>query len=202
MKDSELLQLLRNKDLVPPEKVKAAVEYRNKLGPGASLADALVNLGFLTEEQINQLIGESKSREAVDITNREVDFEAIEKIPREFLEKHEMVPLADKKGKVLLAAAKPVGFQTLDELQFMANCPIETVQAPRDQILKAIEEAYGLSPRERKARAREVETARPAAREKPIPKSPHLAEVLAEILIERGLVTREEIATRLKTREL
>lgn len=204
LRDSILLKLLKERNLIPPDKIKAALDYRDKLGSGASLADAVVNLGLLTEEQISQLTAESKSLETVDITDRQIDFEAIEKIPQAFLEKHAIVPLADKKGKILLAMAEPVGFQTVDEIQFMTNCLIETVVAPRKQIVKAIEEAYSLSPRERKARAREVETARPAAlsHERPIPKSPHLADVLAEILIERGLVTREEIVTRLKTREL
>ena len=138
---------------------------------------------------------------AIDLRKRKIDHEAMEKIPREFLEKHQILPLLEEKGKVRLATAQPIDFEVIEEVQFMTNCLVETALAPREDILKAIEEYFSLAPHERKARAREAARAAKAEMPPSVPKSPHLAEVLAEILMERGLVTREEIDARLKTRE-
>lgn len=201
MRDSRILKVVKDKKLLPEDKLRQAIRYKKKLGSKAKLADIMVKLGFVSEKQMSELVAESESIPVVDIAEHEIDFEAMDKLPREFLRKHGIIPLADDKGKVLLAMAEPVDFETLEEVQFMTNCLVETTLAPRNQIRKAVEEYYALSPHERKARVREA-AAEPATEPKPIPQSPYLAEVLAEILMERGLVTREEITARLKTREL
>ena len=172
-----------------------------KLGAEAKLADVMVKLGFINEKQVSELVAESESIHVIDLAKHSVDFKALDKLPRELLEKNTLIPLVDEKGKILLAMAEPIDLETVDEIQFMTNCLVETVLAPRNDIRKALEEAYSLSTHERMARAREVAHAAPAV-PKPLPKSPYLAEVLTEILIERGLVTKEEIIARLKAREL
>ncbi len=138
----------------------------------------------------------------IDLEKHQIDVEAMAKIPRDFLENHEVIPLAVEKGKILLAMVRSINLEILEEIQFMTNCLIETALAPREQILKAIKEYYSLSPYERRVRVREAPKAVVKKAPQRVPQSPHLAEALAEILIERGLVTREEIDARLKTREL
>lgn len=201
MTESKLLKVIRDKKLLPEDKLRHALEYRKKLGPDAKLSDVMIKLGLVDEKQVSELVAESESIHVIDLDKHEVDFSALEKLPREMLEKHMIVPLAEDKGKILLAMAEPIDFETVEEIQFMTNCLVETALAPRNQIKKAIEEAYGVPHHERKARAREVVHTSPAT-PKPLPKSPYLADVLAEILVERGLVTKEEITARLKTREL
>lgn len=203
LRDSQLLQVIKDKKLLSDDKIKQALEHREKLGSGKSLADTLVKLGMVKKQQISQIVAQSQSVPVLDIAAHAIDVDAMEKLPRELLEKNKLLPLVDveDKGKILLAVARPLDFETVQEIQFMTNRLVETALAPPTQILNAIEEFYSESPHERRARQRE--TAHPRAKEaKPIPKSPHLAEVIAEILIERGLLTREEIAARLKTREL
>jgi hypothetical protein len=201
LRDSQILKVIKDKKLIPDSKLRQAINYRKKLGPEAKLADVMVKLGFISEKQMNEIVAQSESIPVIDIGKHVIDFGAMEKLPEEFLRKHEIVPLEDETGKILLAMATPIDFEAVEEIQFMTNCLIETALAPRDQVRKAIDEYYSLSPHERKARVREAAQA-PVAEPKPIPQSPYLAEVLAEILVERGLVTREEITARLKTREL
>lgn len=201
MRDSKLLKVIKDKKLLPEDKLREAIAYKKKLGAEAKLADVMLKLGFVDERQVSELVAESESIHVVDLAKHIVDFDALDKLPRELIEKNTIVPLADEKGKILLAMAEPIDLETVDEIQFMTNCLVETVLAPRNDIKRVIQEAYGLSPHERKARAREVPHAAPAA-PKPLPESPHLADVLAEILIERGLVTKEEIIARLKAMEL
>ncbi len=201
MRESKLLKVIKDKKLLPEDKLRQALEHKKKLGPDTKLADVMLRLGLIDEKQISELVAESESIHVIELDKHDVDFEALDKLPRELLEKNMVVPLADEKGKILLAMAEPIDFETVDEIQFMTNCLVETVLAPRNQIKKTLEEAYGLSTHERKARAREVAHTVPTA-PKPLPESPHLADVLAEILVERGLVTKEEIIARLKAREL
>lgn len=201
MKDSRLLKVIRDRKLIPDSRLKDAVEHRKKKGTGTDLARILVEKGLISEEDMSKIIAESESIQVIDIAKHRIDFDAMEKLPRNFLTEHGIVPLADDRGKILLAMAEPVDLETVEEIQFMTNCLVETALAPREQINRAIEEYYSLSAHERKALAREA-SKMPAVEPKPIPRSPHLAEVIAEILVERGLVTREEITARLKTREL
>ena len=201
MRDSKLLKVIKDKKLLTDDKLRQALDYKKKLGAEAKLADVMLKLGFISEKQVSELVAESESIHVIDLTKHSVDFNAFDKLSRELLEKNTVIPLADEKGKILLAMAEPIDLETIDEIQFITNCLVETVLAPRNDITKALEEAYGLSTHERKARAREVVHAAPA-KPKPLPESPYLAEVLTEILIERGLVTKEEIIARLKAREL
>ncbi len=194
--------MVKDNKLLSEDKLRQAIEYKKKLGPDVGLADVMVRLGFINEKQMRELVAQSESVPVIDISEYAIDPEAMEKLPRDFLRNHGVLPLADEKGKILLAMAEPVDLETVEEIQFMTNCLVETALAPRDQIRKAIEEYDSLSPHERKARVWDAAAHMAPAEPKPIPKSPHLAEVLAEILVERGLVTREEITARLKTREL
>jgi type IV pilus assembly protein PilB len=201
LRDSKLLKVIKDKKLLTEDKLRKALAYKKKLGAETKLADVMLKLGFINEKQVSELVAESESIHVIDLTKHSVDFNALDKLPRKLLEKNTIVPLADEKGKILLAMAEPIDLETVDEIQFMTNCLVETVLAPRNDITKAIEEAYSLSTHERKARAREVAHITPVA-PKPLPQSPYLAEVLTEILIERGLVTKEEIIARLKARDL
>jgi type IV pilus assembly protein PilB len=201
LRESRLLKLIRDKKLLSEKKVKQAVEHKKKLGPDGTLAGAIVELGFVNERQMSEIVARSDSVPVLNLAKHTVDFDAMEKLPRELLQKHKMLPLTGEKGKILLAMAQPLDFETVEEVQFMTNRLIETALAPSSQITSAIEDFYSQSPHERKARIRESAQAA-VKKPKPVPKSPHLAEVLTEILMERGLVTREEIIARLKTREL
>ena len=201
MKESQLLKIIKDNKLLPDDKLKKAISARSKQGSKTDLANAIVKLGYMSEREISELLARSESVPILDIGSHIVDAFAMDKLPKEFLEKHRILPLADEKGKIILAMAEPIDIETVEEIQFMTNCLVETVLAPYDRIKKAMDEYYSLPPHERMARSRQAAQTAPS-QPKPIPKSPHLAEVLAELLVERGLVTREEITARLKTREL
>jgi type IV pilus assembly protein PilB len=151
LRESRLLKVLKDKKLVPDNKLRQALEYRKKAGPGAKLSDVIVKMGLVNPERMNEIVAESENIQVVDLTGHAVDANAMEKLPREFLEKHGIVPLAFEKGKVMLAMSEPVDFETLEEVQFMTNCLVEPVLAARDQVRKSIEEFYLLPTHERKA---------------------------------------------------
>ena len=119
MKDSQLLKIIKDNKILPDDKIKKALSEKARLGADADLAAVITKLGFLSDRQISEFIARSESVPVLDIGNHTVDAFAMDKLPKEFLIKHKILPLAEEKGKILLAMAEPIDLETVEEIQFM-----------------------------------------------------------------------------------
>ena len=77
MRDSKLLKVIKDKKLLPENKLRQALEYKKKLGPEAKLADVMLKLGLIDEKQVSELVAESESIHVIDIGKHSVDFQEL-----------------------------------------------------------------------------------------------------------------------------
>lgn len=143
MIDSATLgQALLREGLLNEAQLKHAFEFQKTTG--GDLRDILPKLGYVRETVLVQYIAKEQHMHFVDPEAAEIEEDLMSKIPREVIEKHQIVPLKGE-NRVLLAISDPDDFQAIDEVQFLTNRPVESALAARSSIRKVINQYYSKS---------------------------------------------------------
>lgn len=135
---------LKDRGLLSEAQLKTALEYQ--ASTGGPLRDILAKLDFVKEEVLNRALADEEHMELVDVSRESIDHRAMAKIPRAVVEKHLIVPIHHEQGEgtIVLAIADPTHFEAIEEVQFLTNCRVDTVLAPRQALKRAINQYYNL----------------------------------------------------------
>ena len=142
--ERQIAERLRDQGLITEAQFRTAIEYQ--ASTGGSLTDILVKLGFVKDEVMHRALAEEQGIEMIDITRESIDHGAMAKIPRAVVERHQVVPIQQdaEKGTILLAMSDASNLEAVQEVQFLTNCRVETVLAPRSALVRAINQYYNL----------------------------------------------------------
>jgi len=101
--------------------------------------------GFLGEVEIAKAVAKEAGVDFVRIDPLDLDADLIEsRISRPFAKRHRMLPLAMSDGRLQVACADPFDLESLDSFRRIVERDIDLVVASEPDILKAINEFYGL----------------------------------------------------------
>ena len=193
MQKGKLGQMLVDAKLIPEDQLKKAVDMQKILG--GKLGAIIVKLGFVSDGELTKFLAKKENLPITDLTNSVIPKTLVESIPRDVLEKHQVVPVQSKGDVVTLAISDPTDFQAIEDVQFLGNCRVEVTLASRAQIAKALNDLF----------YREGAGAGEKASEGPTPEEapqigPEDEKALIPLLLEKGIITLEEL--REKAREL
>ncbi len=101
--------------------------------------------GILGEVEIAKAIATEAGLDFVRIDPLDLDADLIEsRISRPFAKRHRMLPLAMHDGRLQVACADPFDLESIDSFRRIVERDIDLVVASEPDILKAINEFYGL----------------------------------------------------------
>ncbi len=101
--------------------------------------------GVLSEVEVAKAIARDAQLEFVRIDPLDLDADLIEsRISRPFAKRHRMLPLNMEDGRLRVACADPYDIESIDSFRRIVERDIELVVASEPDILKAINEFYGL----------------------------------------------------------
>src|ERR1041384_5582714 len=86
-------QLLLNKGLIKPEELERALEEQKRSNHQKLLGEVLVELQLCTEDQITEALAITYNVPYARVSPRITDPKVISILPKEFLEKHQVLPL-------------------------------------------------------------------------------------------------------------
>lgn len=112
---------------------------------GGRLGTNLLELGFLDEATLSQVLREQKrvevaSLELLDGASRE----ALQLVPAKVADRHKLIPLKLQDKKLTVAMVDPTDLIVIDELAFMTGCTILPLIAPEVRLLAFLERYYGI----------------------------------------------------------
>ncbi len=99
----------------------------------------------LQDDDIGQALARDAGMDFVRIDTLSLDADLIEKqISRPFARKHRLIPLSLQNGKLRVAIGNPFDLEVLDSYRRIAGRDLAAVVAAEPEILKALNEFYGL----------------------------------------------------------
>ena len=109
---------------------------------GAMLGDVLIRLDWITDDELQMAIAVQSGAEILDTSAVIIDHALVDKIPAEFVSKHNVFPFAREDDTLKIATANPFDVITKDELGRMTGCRVATYLASKEWIANAVELHY------------------------------------------------------------
>src|SRR5438067_3284170 len=134
-------QLLLNKGLIKPEDLERALEEQKRSNHQKLLGEVLVELGFCSEDQISESLAQAYGVPYARVSPRIADLKVIASLPKEFVVKHQVLPLFLVEGILTVAMPEPANVFLLEEIERVSGYPVQVVAATARDI-KATLQAY------------------------------------------------------------
>jgi type IV pilus assembly protein PilB len=110
---------------------------------GHRIGYALVQLGFVAEEELTRMLAKQYRVPAVDLAKVEVDSKIIKLVPADVARKHLVLPLRRVGRMLTVAMTNPTDFSAIDALKFITRLEIEPVIVGEYTLQKHLEKYYG-----------------------------------------------------------
>jgi hypothetical protein len=109
---------------------------------GMRLGDALISLGFLTKERMEEFLRVQQSVVSFDLTRVILDLSLIRQIGVEFCRRQRILPLEKDSFKnrtlLTLAMANPADADTINRVQRMSGCQVVAGRGAEEKILEVL----------------------------------------------------------------
>lgn len=137
----DFTEVLVKKGILGPDQLSEAKNMQQQTG--AKMQDALVKLGYCTQEDVISAIAEFHGMQFINLENMTIPPSVIELVPESVARENVVLPLAQENGALKLITSDPSDFEAMQKLQFILNKDIQPVLASREQIVEAINRHYG-----------------------------------------------------------
>ena len=134
-------EMLVAQGIISPEQLQEVLELQ-KTEKGTRIGRLLVELGYVTELQLADLIADQLRLPSADLATIEFSQDAISRVPRELAVKHRCVPWMVEGRDLYLVTADPTDVQALDTIGFKTGLRVKAVVAPENQVISVIEKLY------------------------------------------------------------
>jgi general secretion pathway protein E/type IV pilus assembly protein PilB len=111
---------------------------------GNSVLDSAIELGFVTEEQALQAVGNEVGLEFIDLAKTEVDTTLLSDFPQKIIYRDSLFPISRQNGSITVATSDPFDLYPLDEVSSVTGLSVIPVLAGRREIAKLIKDHLGV----------------------------------------------------------
>ncbi|MCC7351856.1 MAG: Flp pilus assembly complex ATPase component TadA [Phycisphaerales bacterium] len=122
-------QLLLDKGLIKPEQLDRALDEQRRSNHQKLLGEVLVEMRFCTEDQITEALAQAYGVPYARVSPRIADPKVISVLPKEFLEKHQVLPLYLVEGVLTVAVPEPANVFLLEEIERLSGYAVQVVAA-------------------------------------------------------------------------
>jgi type IV pilus assembly protein PilB len=140
-KRQPLGQLLLQRGVIAADQLDRALEEQRRSNHQKLLGEILVELRFCTDDQITEALAEAYGVPYARVSPRLADPKVIPILPKEFLEKHQVLPLFLVENVLTVAVSEPANVFLLEEIERLSHHPVQLVAATARDI-KATLQAY------------------------------------------------------------
>lgn len=135
----QLGQLLVHRGVLTDEQVSGALEYQRNAEGSPLLGEVLLKLGLCTEDQILEALAEGCEVPFAHVSPKIADAKVIELLPRDFLEKHAVLPLFKIRNRLVLAVTEPANVFMVEEVQRLTGLKVVIVCTTSKDIRATLE---------------------------------------------------------------
>lgn len=130
-------EVLAERGYVTQEQIQKALDYQ-KEHRDMRFGQILMQLEFVTENQVLEALASRLGLEIVDVTQMQVDIDAVSKLDREFAQKNMILPVNIQNGMLLLVTNDPLNYFALEEVRQRTGCYIQIMLSEEQPLSQAI----------------------------------------------------------------
>src|SRR3954465_14360957 len=134
-------QLLADRGLIKPEQLERALDEQRRSNHQKLLGEVLIEMRFCTEDQITEALAQAYGVPYARVSPRIADPKVIAILPKDFLEKHCVLPLFLVEGVLTVAVPEPANVFLLEEIERASGYTVQLV-APTSRDIKATLQTY------------------------------------------------------------
>src|SRR6476620_1381967 len=134
-------QLLLDRGLVKPEPLERALEEQKRSNHQKLLGEVLVELRICSEDQITEALAQAYGVPYARVSPRIADPKTIASLPKEFREKHQVLPLFLVEKVLTVAVSEPANVFLVEEVERLSGFQVQVVAATSRDI-RATLQAY------------------------------------------------------------
>jgi len=133
-------ELLLKEKRITPAQLQEALNHQKANGGKVGLN--LVRLGFVTDEEITELLSKQYGVPSINLSQFDIDAAVIKLIPPETVQKYQIIPLSRSGATLTIAITDPTNVFAMDDIKFMTGYNVEPVVASETSVLEAIQRYY------------------------------------------------------------
>lgn len=133
-------QLLKEMELVSEGQIQEALSVQRD--KGGALGKILVELGYVTEDEMLLALGAQVGMEVINLDEVEIPHDVIDKVSSTMSKVYKIMPYKFENNVLTVAMADPLNVNVLDDLRFMLNCEIQGAVSNEAAVDRAIEKHY------------------------------------------------------------
>ncbi|SMD06638.1 GspE/PulE family protein [Sporomusa malonica] len=142
-KRKRLGDLLIESEIITKEQLDKALTVQKKTGE--RLGKVLINLGYVTESSMIQVLEFHLGVPHVDLSTMNITNEVAATISVSLAERYQVIPVYKDSSKLTLAMVDPTNFFAIDDVRMVSGCEVEPVIAAEREIMRAISQYYGVN---------------------------------------------------------
>ncbi|NBV06924.1 MAG: type II/IV secretion system protein [Proteobacteria bacterium] len=137
------LKLLEQK-VISDDQLEIATKERARLNNSQTIGAILVDLGFVSEGALSEILNESTGVTKFDIKSSIIDSRLVKKVPKDFAIHNKLIPISYTKESITIGMSDIFDIVAIDQLRrfFPPNFKIIPVYIAEVDILHAIDQYY------------------------------------------------------------
>jgi hypothetical protein len=136
-------QMLVKSGVISPDELDEAL--KNQVIFGTRLGTSLIELGYLTEQELATFLSRKLQVPAVPADELlRIPQEIISLVPHDRVEKYQVIPYRLDQKRLTVVMADPTDFAAIDELSFITGLIVVPAVSPELGIFRAMEHCYGI----------------------------------------------------------
>ncbi len=135
----QLGQLLVENGAITEEDLNSALDYQRNSGHSLLLGEVLQKLELCSEEQIMAALAKGYGVPFARVSPKIADPKVIDLLSRDFIDKHNVMPLFKVRDQLTLAVSEPANVFLIEEVARLTNCEVLVVCSPAKDIKATLE---------------------------------------------------------------
>ena len=135
---------LLDKKVISEDQLNIALKERERVGNTRSMGVILVDMGFVSEGALGEILNESSGMKKFDLKASIVDSKLVKKIPKDFAVHNKLIPISYTADSILVAMVDVFDIIAIDQMRrfFPPNFRIDPVFVSETEIMQSIDQYY------------------------------------------------------------
>ena len=137
----DIAEMLLEEGLITPRQLEKAIDQQKS--SNESLERIIINLGYVTEKEVTEVIGKEMGVPFIDLDEVQIDMELARTVPEHLAQRYKVIPVGQENQKLALAMVDPLNVFAIDDIRLITGFDIEPMISTEESIMRAINNHFG-----------------------------------------------------------